>query len=1300
MPATRVATEPPETFQVDVLSIDEIDADERIVAVVGFDLDDFDSAITELDARYLAGEAAPHARTWSVIVRGTAATNRREKLPLTPDCLTVDHRLHATFGADDQDAYVHATWELTPDFYVLIESVHRLSDLGAVITQASRGTSQNGFEAEWRQITLLTIEGDLGNRCEIFDETDLATALARFDELSQPARRLENAASQVSERFLAQFAAGDWDAVADSMSDDYVSDDRRQVVGSGIRHGRDAQIADMRAIADVWNRNLASIVLATRGRRLVLRRVGVSDPEQGPEAFLVETLSVIEIDEDERIVRVVSFDPDDFDSAVMELDARYLAGEAAPHAHSWTVITREFAALNRRELPATTPDWVNIDHRRGASFAPGEMFELLGAAWNRAADLTNFIEAVHRLNDFGGVITHLASETSQEGFNAEWRVHSVFTLQGDMINRCEVFDEADLNAAIARFDELNRPAPRLESAVAERFLAHFAARDWGAMAQDFADDYYCDDRRRVVNAGLREGRDAAIEDLRMSDEVGLLANITADIIATRGERCILTRFCASGHDDGAIQHDVLQVLEHNAAGQVAAAVLFDIDDFDSAIAELDARYLAGEAAANARTWSLVADACAAMNRHEHPATTPDWVSVDHRRGLAFGLRDMAEYIRGVLDITPDFSHYIEAVHRLGNRGAVATYKAHGTSQDGFNAEWRMINVLLVEGNAISRLELFDDVDIDSALARFDELQPQARRLENAASQAYERICECLETRDWDAVADLCAENVSVEDRRRVVNAGIRTGRDAAVKDLQVTAEMGFTYKMLSVIATRGDRLALMRVRGAGRDPGAFTNEVPNVVELDSDGRITAAVVFDLEDIDAAFEELDARYLVGEASPYATAWLVISGGIAAVNRRELPATTPDWVTIDHRRLPTFETSDLPAAMSAVWDLTPDASFRIEAVHRLSSFGAVVTHAVEATSQEGVDVEWRMIQVMTVEGDLLSRFELFDEPDLDAALARFDELQPHPRRLGNAASRVAERFWAHFGIGDWDVVAETVADDFRQDDRRRVVGAGVRHGRDAEIVDLHAIAAVWAGPATPTYVAVRGQRLALMRVHFSFRDQGPEGFVSEVLGICEINADERIVAAIVFDPDDVDAAFAELDARYLAGEAARYSQTWSVIAQTCAAFNRHVLPAADWITVDHRRLAVIDATEGPAAMRGIWDVTPDLTIRIEAVHRLSNFKALSTFTACGTSLQGLDVEWQMILLLAVEGDRINRCEIFDDTELDAAVVRFEELQPHPPRLENAASQAVEREWACFATPRLGRDGRDNDRRLLHI
>ena len=188
---------------------------------------------------------------------------------------------------------------------------------------------------------------------------------------------------------------------------------------------------------------------------------------------------------------------------------------------------------------------------------------------------------------------------------------------------------------------------------------------------------------------------------------------------------------------------------------------------------------------------------------------------------------------------------------------------------------------------------------------------------------------------------------------------------------------------------------------------------------------------------------------------------------------------------------------------------------------------------------------MVDVFTVEGDLFNRYEIFDEADLDAALARFEELQPQAPRLENAASQALARFRAHFAAGDWDAMAEILADNYSSDDRRRVVGAGVRHGRDAQIADMRAIADLWMTNATSTVIATRGGRLVLFRVGFSDHDQEPEAFRTEVLCIVEINADERIVAVVSFDLDDIELAFAELDARYLAGEAAAHARTWSVI-----------------------------------------------------------------------------------------------------------------------------------------------------------
>ena len=1277
-----------EAFVTELLVLDEVNADERLAAGVAFDLDDFDAAITELDARYLAGEAGAHAQVWSVVTGAYAAFNRHERPPTTPDWVNIDHRRVTAFPSGALPAYMHATWELTPNANMYIETVHRLTSLGLVVTRVVKGTSRDGFDAEWREIGLSTVKGDRINRSELFDEADIDAAIARLDELSRPAPQLENAAIRLGDRYLAYFAAGDRDAMAEILADNVVNDDRRRLVGSGIADGRNAQMANTLTIGELWSSNVTRTVIATRGENLALARLGFSRHSEGSDVFLTEALSILEID-DEKVVAILAFDLDDFEGAFAELDARYLAGEAAAFAHTWAVITREFATLNRRELPATTADWVNVDHRRGASFAPGEMFQLLGSAWDRSSDLSNFIDAVHRLNDFGGVITHVARETSQEGFHAEWRVHSLFTLQGEMINRCEVFDEGDLDAALAKFDQLSRPAPRLQNAASradDRLFAQWAAHKWDAMAEILADSSFVDDRRRVVNAGFWQGRDVVIANLQAL-EAG--ADITSPVIATRGERLALTRIHSSNRDQrhGEFGVDMLSVVEINVDNQLAAHIMFDPDDIDAALEELDARYLAGEASAHARTWSVITGGVVGLNRRELSPTTPDWVNIDHRLGTAFAPGDAVAYVRAGWELGQDVTTYTEAVHRLNDLGAVFTTVAHGTSQVGFAAEWRTLNLMTVDGEMISRSEVFDEADLDVALARFDELSRPAPQLENAASRVTERFLGRLAAGDWDAIAETLVDDFSQDDRRRVVGAGVRHGRDAEIMDLRAIADLSITNVTSTVIATRGEHLALMRVCFSFRDQGpeAFLGELLGICEINADERIVADVSFDLDDIAAAIAELDARYLAGEAAAYAHTWTVFTNQFAALNRRELPATTPDWVNIDHRRGASFAPGEMFELLGAAWNRASDLSNFVEAVHRLNDFGGVITHVARETSQEGFDAEWRVHSVFTVEGDMVSRCEVFDEADIDAAIATFDQLSQPTLGLENRASRVWERFQAFLKAEDWAEIAKIAAEDVVTDDRRRVIGAGVQRGRAVNIASLRASADIGIGNVKSTVIATRGERLLLDRVHYSGGDQTPEPFQTEMIRVLEIDTDERICAAVFFDADDGDAAFEELDARYLAGEAAVHARTWSLMAGTHATLNRHKMhpTTPDWVNIDHRRGIAFAPGDIVRYAHDTFDDMPDAGFHIVAVHRLSDLGAVITQAIHGTSRKGLEAEWQHIALYTFEGDLANRCEIFDEADLDAALARFDELQPQSQQLKNAASVVVERFWSCFAT-----------------
>src|SRR5581483_11358739 len=361
---------------------------------------------------------------------------------------------------------------------------------------------------------------------------------------------------------------------------------------------------------------------------------------------------------------------------------------------------------------------------------------------------------------------------------------------------------------------------------------------------------------------------------------------------------------------------------------------FDLEDIDAAFEELESRFLAGEAATHANVWSIIASSFAAFNRHELIAG--EWITADHRKGSPFGPREINPSIRTIWDLTPDLAIHIETVHRLTNSGAVIAHNGRGTSQDGFAAEWRAIDLLIVEGDRITRCEIFDEDDVDAALARFDELSRPAP-LENTASRKYALFMQSFAARDWDALAELLADNMSQDDRRRVVNSGIRSGRDLEIADMRALARLGVTEMTSEVIAVRGERLALCRIGSS-----VFKTGVLNVVEIDADGRIAAVVGLDLDDVDAAFAELDTRYLAGEAAAYAHTWSVIEGTRAAFNRHETPSMAPDLASVDHRRGIAFASGEFIPYLRSTLDVAPYIKLHIEVVHRLSNLGVVLTH----------------------------------------------------------------------------------------------------------------------------------------------------------------------------------------------------------------------------------------------------------------------------------------------------------------------------------------------------------------------
>jgi hypothetical protein len=71
----------------------------------------------------------------------------------------------------------------------------------------------------------------------------------------------------------------------------------------------------------------------------------------------------------------------------------------------------------------------------------------------------------------------------------------------------------------------------------------------------------------------------------------------------------------------------------------------------------------------------------------------------------------------------------------------------------------------------------------------------------------------------------------------------------------------------------------------------------------------------------------------------------------------------------------------------------------------------------------------------EGEVGTRFELFDEDDLDAAIARFDELKQQPPQLENGATRQNMQLVATFNRRDPEGYFGNFTAHAQFDDRRK-------------------------------------------------------------------------------------------------------------------------------------------------------------------------------------------------------------------------------------------------------------------------
>ena len=236
-----------------------------------------------------------------------------------------------------------------------------------VVTHVSQGTSHEGFAAEWREVSVLTVDGDLSAASS---SSTRQTSTPRSRDSTSCSRRRRGWKTRQAKWTSAfkHFAARDWAALEKLIADDFFYDDRRRVVNGGIRHGRTRHMADMRGIAEpgreVHNadrhrdpRRRASPLTRYQRPRPAAR--GVLQPSCSPSLRSTPTTGSCRTSGSTSTTSM----PPSRNSTPDTSPAK------RPRSRTRGRQSRGLCGAQSARNPLTTPDWVNVDHRRATTLA-------------------------------------------------------------------------------------------------------------------------------------------------------------------------------------------------------------------------------------------------------------------------------------------------------------------------------------------------------------------------------------------------------------------------------------------------------------------------------------------------------------------------------------------------------------------------------------------------------------------------------------------------------------------------------------------------------------------------------------------------------------------------------------------------------------------------------------------------------------------------------------------------------------------------------------------------------------------
>ncbi len=172
------------------------------------------------------------------------------------------------------------------------------------------------------------------------------------------------------------------------------------------------------------------------------------------------------------------------------------------------------------------------------------------------------------------------------------------------------------------------------------------------------------------------------------------------------------------------------------------------------------------------------------------------------------------------------------------------------------------------------------------------------------------------------------------------------------------------------------------------------------------------------------------------------------------------------------------------------------------------------------------------------------------------------------------------------------------------------------------------------------------------------------------LVEVNTEDLVVAAILFDLDDRAAASTALFERYARSGAAEMPAAWFEFVR---AWNDHdlgrlrTLLPGDYFFHDHRRTGIgrVEGEAYIASLAALFELSPD--VWLEPLYWVAGaaHDRVGVMRWVGTNAEGGEFEAVFVSLSLHRGERPVGAELFEIADFGAALARFEELRVQPTR-----------------------------------